>query len=67
MSSAETTGSSIPPHCWKYVNWEISVPSIHTCQPTPAAPSVGDSQSSSTSLRSCSSKATPSERSESKY
>ena len=41
VSSPETGRQSMPPTCWKYVNWLISWPSSHTCQPRPQAPSVG--------------------------
>ena len=47
VSSAAIGDSSSPPACWKYVNWVISMPSNSTCQPMPQAPSVGDSQLSS--------------------
>ena len=39
--SAGTTSTSIPPSCWKYVNWVICIPSSQTSQPRPHAPSVG--------------------------
>src|ERR1039458_10634461 len=51
--SPEIGSRSMPPHCWKYVNCVISRPSSITCQPMPNAPSVGDSQLSSSNLMSC--------------
>ena len=59
MISAVTGARSIPPACWKYVNCVISIPSMTTCQPTPQAPSVGDSQLSSSNRTSCSARTTP--------
>ena len=49
----------MPPACWKYVNCVISMPSMTTCQPTPQAPSVGDSQLSSSKRTSCSARSMP--------
>jgi hypothetical protein len=46
--STLTGSSSSPPACWKYVNWVISSPLSQTSQPSPQAPSAGDSQLSST-------------------
>ena len=66
VSSAVTGMRSMPPACWKYVNCEISSPSSHTCQPSPHAPSVGDSQSSSTKRTSWSSGLVPIARSDSR-
>src|SRR4029453_10586228 len=36
--SAGTRSTSIPPSCWKYVNWVISIPSSQTSQPSPQGP-----------------------------
>src|SRR5436305_78673 len=49
----------MPPACWKYVNWVISIPSIHTSQPRPHAPRLGLSQLSSTKRMSCCSGSMP--------
>jgi hypothetical protein len=67
VSSTDTGDSSIPPACWKYVNCVISSPSSHTCHPTPDAPSVGASQSSSMNRMSCSFGSNPSARRLSRY
>ena len=53
MISAGIRSSSRPPSCWKYVNCVISIPSHQTSQPSPQAPTVGCSQSSSTKRMSC--------------
>src|SRR5215204_620976 len=34
----------MPPSCWKYVNWVISIPSSQTSQPSPQAPRVVPSE-----------------------
>ena len=54
----------MPPACWKYVNCVISCPSSSTCQPMPHAPSVGDSQLSSSKRTSWAAGSMPSARSE---
>ena len=55
------------PHCWKYVNCVTSMPSSHTSQPSPQAPSTGLSQLSSTNRRSCARVSMPSASSDPRY
>ena len=50
VSRSAYTGLREYTHLLKYVNCVISIPSAQTSQPSPAAPIVGEAQSSSTNL-----------------